>query len=165
MLIIWLELNDPSLNSPRAMCVRNYLGGCGSMFIGPQHVAKLVEIIIYDRPTVDYSWIKSQSSADFMFIWAKSAKSTVCIWAQQCCDINCTRPCFVSTLSTCMLAHSEINSTCGKNSRKYSILSVLNLPIYPSFQNFNVQNCWRLWVSSLLMHKFCITTIKFCACW
>ena len=76
-----------------------------------QNLLKLLSTIaqLYMYITAElgqFTW----SSEDFRFVQAKSARSAVCIRAGKCCNINCT----------CMLAHSEINSTCGKNWRKYS---------------------------------------------
>ena len=39
-----------------------------------------------------------QVQLDFTFARAKSARSAVRIQAWKCCDINCTRPCFVPAL-------------------------------------------------------------------
>ena len=55
---------SPPLNSPHTMRMCDHLGGCGSTFnclivpVVPRRAAKLVEIIIYDRSTVQYSWIR-----------------------------------------------------------------------------------------------------------
>ena len=49
--------------------------------------------------TVQLNWVDlSWSAADFTFIRAKSARSAVRILAWKCCNINCSRPCFVPTL-------------------------------------------------------------------
>ena len=88
----------------------------------------------------------SQTSVDFTFIRAKSARNAVHIRAQKCCDINCTRPCFVLPSNcTRMLAHSEINNiTHGKNSRKYGIITSI-LPLFVYF----------LYCHPYFSHQFC----------
>ena len=52
-----------SLNSPRTMCVRGYLGGRGSTvnrsIARIEGAMKLTEIVIYDRSAVQYSYIRS----------------------------------------------------------------------------------------------------------
>ena len=65
----------------------------------------------------------SQSSTDFTFIWAKSARSAAHIRARKCCNINLPALVLFLPLNCIrMLAHSEINSTFGKNSRKYGTM-------------------------------------------
>ena len=55
---------SPPLNSPQTMRVPDHLGGRGSTInclivpVVPKRAAKLVEIIIYDHSTVQYSWIR-----------------------------------------------------------------------------------------------------------
>ena len=120
---------NTSIIKHKYLCVRDYLGGRGSTFncwiaqVAPQRVAKLVKIAIYDCSIVQYSCSRSichnlvQISQSFglNFLGAQ--------WAYKCRSVailivpalvllppsNCTR----------MFAHSEINSTREKNSRKY----------------------------------------------
>ena len=58
----------------------------------------------------------------FHFFRAKATRSAVRMQARKCCDIDWTRAVlFPPSNCTRMLAHSEINSTRGKYSRKYGI--------------------------------------------
>ena len=65
-----------------------------------------------------------QQSADFMFFLARSARRAERIQVRKCCDILIVPALVLFSPSNCtrMLAYSEINSTHGKNSRKYAYL-------------------------------------------
>ena len=117
------------------MCVRDYLGGHGSMFNcsiareAPQCAVKLVEIVIYmyDCSTVQCGCIRSichdqvQISCSFRLNLvgvqctyehrsvARLIVPTLVLFPPS----NCT--------CTCILVHHEVNSTRGKNSRKHDI--------------------------------------------
>ena len=93
--------------------------------IAPQRAAKLAEIIIYDLSAVQNSWIRSiyhdheQISCSFwlnllgvQYAYEQGSVAILIVPALVLFPpLNCT----------CMLAHSEINSTHEKNSRKYGI--------------------------------------------
>ena len=114
------------------MRMRNYLGGHGSTFncsiaqVALQHAAKFVKIVIYDRPTVQCSCIRSicQNQVQVSHSFRLTRLGGQC--AYECGSVtilivpalvlspplNCTR----------MVAHLEINSTRGKNLRKYALV-------------------------------------------
>ena len=134
------------------MHVHNCLGGRDSIFncsiaqIVPERAAKLVEMVVYNPSAVQYSWIRSIYS-DHMQISCSFGLNLLlaqCAYERRSVAILIV-PAFVLFLHLSMncihmLAHSEINSTCGKNSRKYGIRYTT---VY--FNRSSIVNvCWSL---------------------
>ena len=115
------ERNKPH---PHTMHVCNYLRGHGSTvncliaWVVPEHAVKLVEIVIYDCPAVQYNWIRSIHN-DFKYI---SHSFLLNLLGAKCAYLHGS----VVTLivpalelyppsnSTHMLAHSELMIPMGR---------------------------------------------------
>ena len=105
--------------------------------IAPQCAAKLAEIVIYDHLAVQNSWIYHDHEQISCSFWL-NLLGAQCAYEQESVAII-TVPALVlfpPSNYTCMLAHSEINSTHEKNSRKYGI----------SFTEFLVQLLFGVWL-------------------
>ena len=101
------------------MCVHDDLGERGSIYncliarVVPQYAVKLVEIVIYDHSTVQYSWIRlahpDQVQISYSFRLLDSARSAVSAAILIVPALVLLPP----SNCTCWLAHCEINSTRG----------------------------------------------------
>ena len=109
----------------------DYLGGCGSPFncsitlVVFQHAVELVEIIIYNRSTVQYSRIRSiyHDQVQISHLFGLSLLGVQCTYERGSVAILIVPALVLFPPSNCtrMIAHLEINSTHGKYSGKYSI--------------------------------------------
>ena len=110
--------------------MHDYLGGHGSTFncsiawVALQCASKLVEIVINDCPTVQYSWIRSiyHDQVQISRLFGLNLLRVQCTYKRGSVVISIV-PALVLFLpsNSTMLAHSEINNNRRKNSRKYSM--------------------------------------------